>query len=383
MQIDPTITAIVERVHAASVKAVFEYAGAGSLAIFWLHSVAGSSRTVLEATDRYATSSLAELIGQEPQKSVSIDTAREMAARAYRRAMRLADGAAPCVGVACTATIATDRTKRGDHHCWVAVQNSATVRLYQLTLTKGARERLEEEALVSRLILHALAQTAGLDDPQLPGLLAGERVVASSEPAEDPVARLLAGDAASVLVHTDGRTEADEPVRGAILSGAFNPLHVGHERLAQVAAVVTDRPALFELPVVNADKPALGYAELDRRLAQFRGRYPVLLSRSRLFVEKADSYPGCVFVVGFDTAMRLVDPRYYGGGGERDAALDHIRAQGCSFLVAGRVVDDVFCTLADLTLPPGYADLFQGISEKLFRVDLSSSAIRDAMAGEV
>ncbi|HNP73607.1 MAG TPA: hypothetical protein PKK15_21010, partial [Kouleothrix sp.] len=165
-----------------------------------------------------------------------------------------------------------------------------------------------------------------------------------------------------------------------LLSGSFNPLHAGRERLAQAAGAALGMPITFELPILNADKAPLSYAEIERRLAQFRWRYPVVLSRAALFVEKAGLYPGCVFVVGYDTAERLVEPRYYGGEAARDAALARIRAQGCRFLVAGRLEDGTFRTLRDIAVPPGARDLFAELPEAAFRVDLSSTAIRQAQA---
>src|SRR5215204_5522970 len=93
-------------------RLVYEFTGAGSLALAWLHSVGGSSRLLLEASDRYSTGSLGELLGHVPAKSVSLETAALMAHRAYRRAVRLSDGTSSCLGLACTATIATDRAKR-------------------------------------------------------------------------------------------------------------------------------------------------------------------------------------------------------------------------------------------------------------------------------
>jgi hypothetical protein len=93
-------------------------------------------------------------------------------------------------------------------------------------------------------------------------------------------------------------------------------------------------------------------------------------------VEKAALFPGCVFVLGYDTAARLVDPRYYGGEPDRDAALASIRAQGCRFLVAGRVQDGTFHTLDEIAIPKHARDLFAALPEQAFRVDLSSSAIR-------
>lgn len=376
MRVEPVIQDLVGKIHAAPPLLVFEFAGAGSLALYWLHSVGGSSRTVLEATDRYSPGSLTELLGEEPEQFVSEETAREMAGRAYRRAMRLADGAAPCLGVACTATIATDRAKRGDHRVWLAVQDSREARAYGLTLVKGARDRLGEETLVSQLVLRALLAACGIGDHAPLDLLPEEQVQETRAEAADPLERLLAGAAQTVTVEADGDMLADAPFQGGLLSGSFNPLHAGHERLAQVAAVVLGQPVRFELPVVNADKPPLGYAELERRLAQFRGRGALVLSRAPLFVQKAALFPGCTFVLGYDTAVRLVDPKYYGGEAGRDAALAQIRGQGCRFLVAGREKDGVFRTLADIALPPGAADLFSAIPEQVFRADLSSTAIR-------
>jgi hypothetical protein len=370
-----TITSIHQTPH----RLVFEFAGAGSLALLWLHSVPGSSRTVLEATDRYAAASLADLIGVTPEKFVSAATARAMAEAAYRRALRLTDGAAPCLGVACTAAIATDRVKRGDHGCSVAVYDGATLRVSRLTLAKGARDRAGEEALISLLIIRAIAEACGVAPPAL-ALEPSETVEVEEEASPDPLMLLLNGDIAAVFVGKDGRICRECAPPAALLSGSFNPLHAGHEYLAQAAAVVLDTPVTFELPVLNADKPPLRYIELERRLDQFRGRYPVVLTRAPLFVQKADLFPGCTFVIGYDTALRIIDPRYYDGEAGRDAAFARIAAQRCTFLVAGRVRDGAFRTLADIDIPPALRPLFRELPERLFRVDLSSTAIRNASA---
>jgi hypothetical protein len=378
--IDPTLQAAIQQIHDSAHKLVFEFTGAGSLALFQLHSVAGSSRTILEATDRYASTALVELLGHAPEQFVSRETATAMAVQAYRRAMSLAEPATACLGVACTAAIATDRARRGEDRCWIAVRDSTGVSTYGLVMTKSARDRLGEEQLVSQLLLRAIAQACGIAATVPLDTLTGEQVELARETADDPLARLLDGTARTVLVARDGTPAADQAVAGALLSGSFNPLHAGHERLAEAAAAALGVPVTFELPILNADKAPLGYAEIERRLAQFRWRYPVVLSRAALFVEKAALFPGCVFVLGYDTAARLVDPRYYGGEPARDAALAAIRAHGCRFLVAGRVQDGAFHMLDEIAIPADARDLFLGLPEQAFRVDLSSSAIR-AMAG--
>ena len=112
-----------------------------------------------------------------------------------------------------------------------------------------------------------------------------------------------------LLVYTfDGAARADAPPHGVILSGAFNPLHAGHEGMAAAAARLTGLPASYELAVVNADKGALGPPEILRRAAQFSGWATLTLSRAPLFSQKAALYPGRSFVLGYDTAARMLDP---------------------------------------------------------------------------
>ncbi|MBX0328991.1 hypothetical protein K2Z83_15035 [Oscillochloris sp. ZM17-4] len=189
-------------------------------------------------------------------------------------------------------------------------------------------------------------------------------------------ADLLVGKVGTITIAPDGAQLADAPPAGPILSGAFNPLHAGHLGMAAAAAQICGQPAAFELAVRNADKGAIPAEEVARRAAQFAGRAVLILSAAPLFAQKAALYPGRAFVLGYDTAVRLLDPRYYGGEPGLRAALDQIRAAGCRLLVAGRLVGGHFQTLADLTVPPGYADLAAPIPEALFRADISSSALR-------
>lgn len=174
--LSPDMPRIIEHIHATPHRLVFEFAGAGSLALWWLHSVAGSSRTLLEATDRYAAAALADLLGFRPTGFVSAETARAMAQRAYERALHLAEGQTPVLGVACTATIATDRAKRGDHGAVVAVRSAPGTALYALTLTKGLRDRAAEERLVSQLVIRAIVGACELELPTPLELAAGEEV---------------------------------------------------------------------------------------------------------------------------------------------------------------------------------------------------------------
>ena len=165
MLADAKLIEIIGGIHGARAKLVYEFTGAGSLALFWLHSVAGSSRTVLEATDRYARESLLSLLGAEPEKFVSAQTARQMAQAAHRRARALSQERV--LGVSCTATISTDRERRGQNHAWVGITTDDATVCLGLVLQKGARDRAAEEEIFSRLVLRAIAQTLALAEVAL------------------------------------------------------------------------------------------------------------------------------------------------------------------------------------------------------------------------
>jgi hypothetical protein len=102
------------------------------------------------------------------------------------------------------------------------------------------------------------------------------------------------------------------------------------------------------------------------------------LTRAPTFAGKARLFPRCTFVVGADTAARVVQPHYYGGQEQMAAALTAIRQRGCRFLVGGRCdgAGD-FVSLEALGIPAGLADLFAAIPEETFRVDVSSTQLRE------
>ena len=181
-----------------------------------------------------------------------------------------------------------------------------------------------------------------------------------------------------LLVAPDGSRIADAPTPRFLLPGSFNPLHDGHRGMFEVATRRLGPGGAFELSVTNVEKPPLGDDEIARRAAAFAGYQPLWLTRAPTFVQKARLFPGAVFVVGADTAARIVEPRFYGDSAERMwAALEEIRAAGCRFLVAGRVdAGGRFVERDGLGLGEGVAVLFEAIAEAEFRADVSSTMLR-------
>lgn len=155
------VRSAIEQIHKAPGRMVYVFAGAGSQALWWLHSVAGSSNTIIAALDCYAARALADLLGAPPEQAVSPATAIAIARQAYRRAGELIDDGI-YFGVGCTAAIATSRARRGADRAHVALCTGTAEQLWSLELDKGL-ERSKQEELVSRLVIRAIGRGCGLN----------------------------------------------------------------------------------------------------------------------------------------------------------------------------------------------------------------------------
>lgn len=417
---DPWQT-LIGRIHAAPQQAVIVATGGGASAISELLGVPGGSRTLLEAVVPYSAEALTEWLRRRPEQFCVEETALAMAAVADERAKtlsasqrgsRMQEGTAVAdelsgllIGVACTASLVSDRPKKGEHRAYVATQTRGETVTYSLILEKGARQRADEERLVGHLILQALARAAGLDELPALELRTGEQVVTQVATAQPLVIELLEkkrgvvwslpapGSLDGLQARPTSRNGGAERDAGTalhaelpfphsapagILCGAFHPLHFGHEQLRIAAERIVGGPVYYEMSIRNVDKPPLDFLSLQRRRAQFTEQ-PLALTAVATFAEKAVLFKGVTFVVGIDTAERIIEPRYYGGSaGSMESALAQIRDAGCRFLVAGRKKEARFETLRDAKIPGEFAALFAEVRESEFRADVSSTQLRSA-----
>ena len=378
---------LISALHASGRKAALAITGGGSGAVGELLRVPGGSRLLIEAQVPYDERALATFLGFAPAQACSSDIAIAMARTARARAARLVAAGSDLVGLGATAALVSDRPRKGEHRFHIAFANSAgpnsTGAHCTCVLAKGRRDRAAEEDLVSRAIVLWLARGCGTAAPSPRSLIDAdehyaETVVAAGDMAVDTIDRLLAAEFDRVTVQPDGQITLSAPHPFVLFPGSFNPMHEGHVLLARVAEEHRQQPLAFEISVTNVDKPPLAGETVRRRLAQFAWRSPVELTRAPTFLEKSRLFPSTTFVIGADTAERLVAPKYYGDDELRmHVALEEIANSGSSFLVAVRIdAAGRVRGLNDIPVPRRYADLFTEIPEHRFRFDISSSEIR-------
>ena len=348
---------IVQALHDSPWRGVFHVTGGGASLLADLLAVPGASRTLLDASIPYANQALADLLGQTPEQASSTATARALAMAAYQRARTF--GGHDHFGLGCTASLVTDRTKRGKTRAHWAIQTAQATHAFYLELNPQFGRGEQEQTLVTGM-LDSLA-SALLGEP--PKALQAQSLTAIPDwqpLLNDAPYRWCSGD-------HDG---------SLLLPGSFNPLHAGHQEMMAVAEQVTGRKGAYELTLRNADKPDLDYLSVQERLSTMTGR-DVWLTNQSTFVAKADLFPNTTFVLGTDTMQRIGETRFYHHSAkQRDAAVQRMQALHIQFLVLGRVDNDRFVTLEDIVLPDALRQMCQSVPESVYRNDLSSSQIR-------
>jgi hypothetical protein len=386
----------VRRIHAAPVQLVLAITGGGSRAIAELLERSGGSRVLREAIVPYASEALVDFLQTTPEQFCSPRTARLMAMAAYQRGLYLAsrgrkspDDVTPAVdtttiGLGCTASLASDRPKRGDHRIHVAYQTRDTTVEYSLVLAKDRRSRAEEEHIAASLILNALGDACGgLGNVEL-GAQNDEPTNVRRATADGAQQELLQGARRQVLVGHVPIIATGQ--RRALFPGAFNPLHDGHREMARIAAERLNLPVEFEISINNVDKPPLDYLEMRDRASQFGESQTLWFTRAPTFEDKSRLFPDATFIVGADTIARIANPAYYGDNQRAMlAAIDRIAERGGRFLVFGRSItdDSDFRSITSLDLPPELSAICTEVPKEEFRSDVSSSQLRREMADPI
>lgn len=373
------IRSVVEAIHSSPTQAVLYLSGGASQVLGWLISVPGASNTVLEVVVPYSKMSMIHLLHKIPAQFCSQQTAQDMALLAYNHALKLSRPGSLVLGVGFTGSLATTQPKLGDHRFHLSTRTADRLWVSTVTLSKGLRTREEEDKVSSHLLLKAMAKACKVHATFDSGLTESELFDEFEKQfnEDEELEQLINGEICYKIYPFSSDMSSTE--RKIILSGSFNPLHDGHIKLLEVAASICgDGYPCFEISAVNADKPPLSISQIKDRVKQFEkvGK-TVIISNQPYFYRKAELFPGSCFVIGADTAVRLINPKYYDGDYKK--MLDILigcKNTGCTFLVAGRMIDGTFRVLGDFDIPKELRDMFVPIPIEMFRMDIASSEIR-------
>jgi nicotinic acid mononucleotide adenylyltransferase/nicotinamide mononucleotide (NMN) deamidase PncC len=331
--------------------------GAGLQQMLW--SVPGASSFLVGATFPYATDAVDEVIGFAPERYCSEATAMDLASAAFTRA----GGGHAAVGVGVTAKVASVEAHRGPHRVFAASVTRRQARLYSMDLDKGeaTEARARDGARADALGLVALLDAVGLPSDALRSETGEYAVTDASELGRE---RLFTRP----MFRANGAREpAPEKLRLAF-PGTFDPPHSGHLGMAVAVEALTGTRPVMWITAEPPHKPPVPFAELLRRARRLHG-YDVLFSRGEpLYIDKARRYPGCAFLIGSDSLVRLLDPKW---GLDVPALVKEFTELGTRFYVTSRVTDGTLLTLGDIPDAPRHLCI-----EVDGRWDVSSTELR-------
>ena len=425
-----TETSLVDRLHKLSTRAVLFVTGGGLEIFKMLTHRGGGSATLLSGMIPYTQEETYDLLGFKPTKLVSEQTTRQMAMAAYRRADKLAakrepivlpdcypasvrqrsiwvsDKQYPTVGIAANMVLQKTPDERigREHTVYVAIQtDSKTV---ALTLHLNDSEKLSgtstaelirvwEESIAARLILNAIAEAFGSQDRVSLGYGLDKRVERNESTIRSSYFRpFMLGEINRLAwnINSDGTLgdlSAPEeaycdhngiaPAR-FMLPGSFNPQHDGHRTMARLTSEANEDcfvPRVdFEISVANVDKAPLDIIEIENRLRSIKSGTEdschVWLTKAPTFVEKSNMFPNVTFIVGYDTALRICDPKY---AGDIETVCETFRKNNTRFIVFGRTQNGVYKSGLD-EFPECFRRLATAMDTPSDIAAISSTALR-------
>ena len=339
---------LVLKIHETPHKAVLAVTGGGAEVFGELLKYGQGSNTVLEATVPYNQKAFDRYVKGTPDKYCSPEAARDLAMASYQRAISYlgtddADGLLQSIGIGASCSLAKDNERAGrEHHAFIAIQTSQYTRTYEIQLTGKGYSRELEESMVAMVILSGLASASGLEDQAKKAMEYFGDFLKTTETFTEgtpEIFQLLTGQIKSLTVGVAKGMEYNE--NRVIFPGSFNPFHPAHETMAAKAHEITGKKVDLEVCVHNVDKPALSFTEFRARLdrlVELKSKPwcgDIHFTALPTFMAKSEHFYGATFVVGWDTFVRISDPKY----GKLDAVVNMLQQQNAKFIVFHRTMN--------------------------------------------
>jgi cytidyltransferase-like protein len=418
------INSFVDAIHATNKKdgnrIISTITGGGFSSIGYLMSRPGASSSILQLNCPYAEEATVKYMEEPIESFASLKSANELSITSLKQCRDLLDQKYNFIGVGVTAALATNRWLRGDHRLHIVITTDINRFTFSLNLYKGYppdpetpeklfRSRAQEDDLCGKLIIFSIAYVCKIIPLTFFHTLIQENFMNimdkydfDNEIFNNPITRLLHSKIPeisdlrrevvnSVLVINDKYFINPSLKNIVMLPGNFNPLHQGHITALKSACELNHTDGIYELCVVNIDKAPLSFDDIQQKISSFDSR-PVVLTNAPLFTDKNKLFPGISYVIGIDTAIRLINPKYtYGDADLMIENIMNMTFNNTKFYVSSRLFgnaniskdfplklkDDELLRLTDIMLyiPNILQKYFIEITDDKY-THLSSSALR-------
>ncbi len=349
---------IIKKIIASPRKCVLAITGGGLGALGHLTSAGGSSAFLLSSYVPYHPQEQENFLGFKPKSFCSIESSQNLAMKCFQIGNKIEKDAVG-IGVSASLALAEGQTEREgrEHKVFLTIQTADFVETWKLVLIEK-RTRQQEEEIVSNLIINAILVACDVSEWINLGLTS--EFIDSSKAEIPQIAEVYREKTYAHLKASNF---------GGIFSGSFNPIHEGHRKIREIAENILGVEVAYEITTFNADKPPINQLEIKNRIKNFSDDEPVIVSGLGTFAEKSKMFPNKYFVIGIDTAKRIMSPKFYNND------IDVFIKNKTKFLVFGRSNNGVFETIDD-SFPKEFRDLCLVVSEEVFRMDISSTEIR-------
>lgn len=351
--------------------------GAGIQDILWREP--GTSSYLVGASFPYSQQEFDSFIGFKlTEKYCSQQAAIELAMSAYIRAREyciLNPGKDNPVGMGLTCATSTNRERKGNNQVYVVTCNKYGFFCALIKFPSGIGEysRSDDGNFVDGVGLAAIATVIG-KEKHIRHNYNSEQLSGNYEYFAPNYISLRMKEIPPSVVReqffqhpyfdsngTKGKTLAGGEF--LFMPGSFNPIHDGHRDIAWKTGNLVGIQCCYMVTADSIHKKALIVPEMLDRVAIARlERYGIyqtadilFTQNDPLFIDKARNYPGCEFIIGYDTAARMLEPKW---GPEIVPMLHEFRKYKTKFYVCGRIINGELKTIKDLNYPSYFSDLF-------------------------
>lgn len=338
---------IINGVRAKYVTAI---TGGGTAAISNILSRGGASSWFVEGLTPYSKEALTSFLGREPEKFVSADTANQMALKSYLRAIELGVKPEEAAGLGATAVLGKIENEREGrkHQAYISVQLCDGVHYHHIEVPNSLLDRKEQECFLAKKI-EEIIET---DD-----ILRTNPLSSIRDRSKTYIDLLLSKKRLAKFYTIDGTITKRDLIEddSLIYSGSFNPFHEGHAQVIKSSG----KKVFLEISITNVDKPPIDITSLFNRIMSIRWdieRYHILDQVTGIILTNTPKFfdklwvlgPKANFLVGTDTAKRMLDPKY----GNVEDLFELIETYGSKIFVCNRPG-------YDLHIPKDYENRFE------------------------